>query len=105
MSAKAMIEQMPAAFDAAAAADVDAVIQYNCSTPMHMVIQNGECAVGEGAHDSPTVTVTMEDDDLIEMLNGELDGMTAFMTGKLQIDGDIMLAQRMGSFFDRSKLD
>jgi putative sterol carrier protein len=46
----------------------------------------------------------MEDDDLIALLKGELNGMTAFMTGKLQIDGDLMLAQRMSGFFDASKL-
>jgi putative sterol carrier protein len=38
------------------------------------------------------------------MLKGELNGMQAFMTGKLQLEGDMMLAQRLGSFFDASKL-
>ena len=37
-------------------------------------------------------------------MKGELNGMTAFMTGKLQLDGDMMLAQRIGTFFDASKL-
>jgi putative sterol carrier protein len=37
-------------------------------------------------------------------MKGELNGMTAFMTGKLQVDGDLMLAQRMASFFDAGKL-
>ena len=46
----------------------------------------------------------MEDDDLVSLLKGDLNGMTAFMTGKLQLDGDMMLAQRMTSFFDASKL-
>ena len=48
--------------------------------------------------------ITMEDDDLVALMKGELNGMTAFMTGKLQIDGDLMLAQRLGSFFDPAKL-
>jgi putative sterol carrier protein len=30
--------------------------------------------------------------------------MTAFMTGKLQVDGDLMLAQRLPTLFDPSKL-
>jgi len=46
----------------------------------------------------------MADDDLIALLKGELNGMQAFMTGKLQLEGDMMLAQRLGSLFDASKL-
>ena len=46
----------------------------------------------------------MEDDDFVALMKGELNGMTAFMTGKLQLDGDMMLAQRMPSMFDASKL-
>jgi len=38
------------------------------------------------------------------MLKGELNGMQAFMTGKLQLEGDMMLAQKLGTFFDPSKL-
>ena len=30
--------------------------------------------------------------------------MTAFMTGKLQVEGDMMLGQRLQGFFDGSKL-
>jgi putative sterol carrier protein len=46
----------------------------------------------------------MEDEDLVSLMKGELNGMTAFMTGKLQLEGDLMLAQRMFGFFDSSKL-
>ena len=63
-----------------------------------------EAEVAEGTASSPDVSITMEDDDLVALLKGELNGMTAFMTGKLQIDGDLMLAQRMSGFFDASKL-
>ena len=41
---------------------------------------------------------------LIALMKGELNGMTAFMTGKLQLDGDLMLAQRIGGLFDPAKL-
>ena len=56
-------------------------------------------------HDPPTpVTLNMADEDLIALLKGELNGMQAFMTGKLQLEGDLMLAQRISTFFDPSKL-
>ena len=46
----------------------------------------------------------MSDDDLVALLTGDLDGMTAFMTGRIKLDGDLMFAQRIGSLFDGSKL-
>lgn len=103
-NAKALIEMMPQAFDASAAGDMNATIQYAISTPMHMVIDNGTCQVQEGDADNADVTLRMDDDDLVALLTGELNGMTAFMTGKLQVDGDIMLAQKLTSLFDADRL-
>ena len=49
-------------------------------------------------------TVKMDFGDFADLIGGKLDGMTAFMTGKLQLDGDLMLAQRIGGLFDPAKL-
>ena len=68
------------------------------------MIKGGAAQLVEGTAGNADVTLTMEDDDLVSLLKGDLNGMTAFMTGKLQLDGDMMLAQRMTSFFDASKL-
>jgi putative sterol carrier protein len=38
------------------------------------------------------------------MLKGELNGAMAFMSGKLKLKGDMMLAQRIPSLFDASKI-
>jgi putative sterol carrier protein len=104
MSVNDMIKNFPAALNAEAAADLNATIQYKTSNPMYLEIKNGQCTVHDGVAASADVTLTMEDDDLAAMLKGELNGMTAFMTGKLQVDGDLMLAQRLPTLFDPSKL-
>ncbi|SFF33733.1 SCP-2 sterol transfer family protein [Fontimonas thermophila] len=104
MSAAALLHKLPAAFNASQAAGTNCTIQFMCSTPVHAVIKNGTCTVNDGQSPNADVTITMEDDDLVALMKGELNGMTAFMTGKLQIEGDLMLAQRMASFFDASKL-
>jgi putative sterol carrier protein len=104
MSALDLLKKLPAAFDADAAAGADNTFQFNTSQPAYAVIKDGVCTVTEGTTPSPDVTITMEDDDLIALMKGELNGMTAFMTGKLQLDGDMMLAQRLSTFFDASKL-
>ena len=103
-SASDLLKKLPTAFQPEAAGDTDCTVQFNISTPMHVVIKNGTCATRDGAAASPDVAITMEDDDLVSLMKGELNGMTAFMTGKLQLEGDLMLAQRMFGFFDSSKL-
>ena len=99
-----LLRKLPTAFQPDAAGDTDCTVQFNISTPMHVVIKNGTCATKDGASGSPDVSITMDDDDLVSLMKGELNGMTAFMTGKLQLEGDLMLAQRMFGFFDSSKL-
>ena len=103
-AASELLKKLPSAFQPDAAGDTDCTVQFNISTPMHVVIKNGTCATREGASGSPDVSITMEDEDLVSLMKGELNGMTAFMTGKLQLEGDLMLAQRMFGFFDSNKL-
>ncbi|MBI2384128.1 MAG: SCP2 sterol-binding domain-containing protein [Gammaproteobacteria bacterium] len=104
MSAAELLKQLPGAFQPDAASGVDCTVQFNASATAHMVVKDGTCAVHEGAAAAPDLTITMDDDDLVALLKGELNGMTAFMTGKMQLEGDLMLAQRMMSFFDPAKL-
>lgn len=104
MNAKEIVYRMPDVFDSEAATDVNATVQYELSEPLYIVIENGCCTVHEGRTSNADVTVFMEDDDFIALMRGELNGMTAFMTGQLRLDGDLMLANRLAGFFDGSKL-
>ena len=45
----------------------------------------------------------MDSQDYIDMIAGRLNGMSAFMGGKLQLDGDIMLATRLFTMFKMGK--
>ena len=103
-AATELVKRLPGVFQPEAAADTNCVVQFNASRPVHIVIKDGTCAAKDGAASSADVTITMDDDDLVSLLKGDLNGMTAFMTGKLQLEGDLMLAQRMFGFFDASKL-
>jgi putative sterol carrier protein len=102
-SVKEIFAGMPGVFNRDAAAGLDAVFQYNIEGAgggdWYVVIKDQTCTVSEGVHASPTVSLRMADKDWIAMCNGEFDGMSAFMTGKLKISGDIMLAQRIASLF------
>ena len=51
--------------------------------------------VSEGTHDSPGATITVSAEDWLGMLNGELNPMQAFMSGKIKIEGDMTLAMSL----------
>ena len=102
---KGIFSAMPGNFNADAAKGMDAVIQFNLSGDgggtYHIVIKDGACTVGEGAHASPKMTMTMAASDYVDMINGKLNGQMAFMSGKLKIAGDMGLAMKMQSLFKR----
>lgn len=41
------------------------------------------------------VTITVSDEDFVAISDGSLDGMQAFMLGKVQVDGDMGLAMKL----------
>lgn len=102
-SVKEVFEKMPEVFNPAAAAGLNMIFQFNITGneagEWHVIIKDNTCQVVDGAHGSPNVTLTMADADWLAMCNGTLNGMTAFMTGKLKASGDIMAAQRIPSLF------
>ncbi|MBW2687649.1 MAG: SCP2 sterol-binding domain-containing protein [Deltaproteobacteria bacterium] len=51
--------------------------------------------VSKGTHDSPGATITVSSEDWLGMLNGSLNPMQAFMSGKIKIDGDMTLAMSL----------
>ncbi len=98
-----VFEKMPQVFNSAAASGLDIVFQFHItgdqSGDWNVTIKDQACQVVSGVHASPTVTLTMEFSDWLDMCNGKLNGVTAFMTGKLRASGDIMAAQRIPSLF------
>jgi putative sterol carrier protein len=100
---KEVFAKMPEAFNANAAQGLNAVFQFDITGDdggkWNVAVKDGACAVSEGANDAPTVTLTMAADTWLAMVNKELNGMQAFMSGKLKATGDIMLAQRFATIF------
>lgn len=90
-------------FNADAARGVDAVFQFEITGDgggvWNVIIKDGTCNVQEGAGDSPTVTMTMSTDTWLGIVNRQLNGIQAFMSGKLKVRGDMMLAQRYQNLF------
>ncbi|MCA1959734.1 MAG: SCP2 sterol-binding domain-containing protein [Desulfomonile sp.] len=102
-SVKEVFEKMPTVFNPSAAAGLNVVFQFhitgNEAGDWNVVVKDGACQVNQGVSSSPTVTLTMADVDWLAICNRQLDGMTAFMSGKLKASGDIMMAQRIATLF------
>jgi len=62
-------------------------------------LKNGDGFVTWGEADSD-VTITLADADFQAMAAGKLDGMQAFVSGKLKIDGNMVLAQKLGAILE-----
>lgn len=104
MTAKDLLKRVPAAVREGETAP-DAIVQYELSEPMYHVLEGGSVRVVEGRAERPNVTITVSDDNLVKLFRGEMNPMTAFMTGKVKLKGDMMLAQKLLSIVDRDKLE
>jgi len=69
------------------------------ATQYHCTIANETIDVQLGTHEKPNITISMKENDYLDMINGKLNGQMAFMTGKLKIAGDMGLALKLQSLF------
>jgi len=98
-----LIQNHEKAFLPDKAAGVDAVVQYHLTGDdggdWIIAIKDGACKVSEGIAENPKMTMTADAHEFANILLGKLDGMAAFMQGKLQIKGDLNLAMKFTTFF------
>lgn len=87
------------------AAGQSAVIQWDITAPdgthsWQVKVADGKCEVKQGTDEpSPRVTLGLSLADFLRFIAGKLDGMQAFMSGKLKLSGDMMFAQTIGAWF------
>jgi putative sterol carrier protein len=100
-SAAEFINEMNAKFNPAAAAGLDLVFQFNIedADTYHLIVKDGTCEVVQGEAADPNVTLIMNSETLQGIVSGDLDGMMAFMSGQLKVEGDMMLATKLGELF------
>jgi putative sterol carrier protein len=98
-----LMARMPAAFLPEKAAGMDAVIQFKFtgSEPgdWYATIKNDKVEVSQGISPNAKMTLTADSADYVKILTGELDGMQAFMQGKLKLAGDLNLAMKLTQMF------
>ena len=63
----------------------------------HVVLKDDDVKVGDGVAENPNITLTLETQNFMDLVNGKLNGQMAFLTGKLKIQGDMTLAMKLQS--------
>jgi putative sterol carrier protein len=103
-SVSKIFENMPDAFNAEKAGDLDATVQFDLTGEgggrWYVIVANGECEVKEGEYDSPTATIRMEASDYAALIAGELNAMSAFMEQKIRVEGDLNTVMKFQNLFD-----
>jgi putative sterol carrier protein len=64
-----------------------------------VVLEGGTCVVSETPSREPSITLKLKPADFLKLVSGTASGPTMFMTGKLKLEGDVMLASRLTSMF------
>lgn len=90
-------------FDPASAEGINTSIQLHLSGPKggewNIIIANKECRVNSGVIPNPQLTLMADAQDCLDVFMGRIDGMKAFMQGKLRLSGDMMLAMKLSKLF------
>ena len=74
-----------------------------CFDPYHycLAISEQGCLVSEQQHPDPDITLFMDSETFIDIIGGTLGGTSAYMSGRLRAEGNVMLATKLSSLFKR----
>lgn len=90
---------LPEKFDPVKAGNLDAVIQMNMTGDnggnWTIIVKNQKMEIKEGNHASPNISVKMADADFVDLINGKLNAISAFMSGKIQFKGSMSLGLKL----------
>lgn len=91
--------EIPEHFDPAAWGPEDAVLQFNMTGDgggqWNATIKDGKLTIAEGVGPEPSMTVNCTAQDMLAIVNGELSAVSAFMQGRVKIDGNLTLAMKL----------
>jgi len=103
LSIQDWLAKLPDHFVPESAAGMDAVIQLRLSGDdggeWYIVIRDQKIQVSPGVTPNPRLTLNASSQDILKILTGQMDGMRAFMQGKLKVSGDMSLAMKLTNLF------
>jgi putative sterol carrier protein len=104
----AYVNTLPGLFNPASAQGVNCVYQFNVTGSADpglywVKIANGTCTTGSGAVSSPTITINVGEQLWFGIVNGSVDGTSAFLTGQYNATpmSSIGYLQNMKKYFTK----
>ena len=90
-------------FNAEAAKGVDAVIQWDITGDSGgqwvATVKDASLNLSTGNHEKPNVTLNIDDENWVKLINGEAKGPMLVMKRKMKVKGNILLARKMEKMF------
>ena len=106
MTVTQMFEALPGRFLAENAGDLTRTVQWHITDAEPGIwafeINQGKGRLIRGGVTNPDTTLTTTTETWTAITEGRQDPMRAFMTGKLSVEGDMMLAAKLQKLFDLS---
>jgi len=101
---KDMFQKLPERFNSAKAKGDKAVLSFDLSGAngglYWLKVNEGKMEAGEGAAPSePDLIIKAAGEDFLKIMNGEMNPMTAFMSGKVKAERNMGLAMKLMGWF------
>ena len=104
MTVDEILKEMPNHLNKDKAADLNVVIGWSLTGDepgdYTLTIADGEAKIEPGISDDAAATLTMDSDDFKALQTGELNGMMAFMSGKIKLEGDMGSVMKIQGVFE-----
>lgn len=92
-------EALPERFNPEKAKGIDVTAQVNITGPdggnWTVIIKDQKLQVTEGTHPAPSLTLKINEKDLMDIVNDNLSAEKAFFTGRIQFKGNIAMALKL----------
>ncbi len=103
-----IFDKLPGRFRADRAGSTEAVIHWNITSAAgtdsyEVAIAGGTCTAGPVTTAEPKLALTLGGADFLTIIAGVANPTMMFMTGKLKVKGDPMLAASVANLFDLPK--
>lgn len=92
---------LPERFKKDLAKDLSASFQFNIGnkTQCYIKIENCMCSLHQGVCDEPTVSISTDEKTWIDICNCQVGGITAAITGRLKVKGNVLTADKLIKIF------